>query len=162
MKDLKNLDFNKFNKEDKNRIEEVVYEMMVEYKHTPLELDGSMPKELYKIVEDKWHFFLQTEKEIRESTLARLLPDLTKSQIVNANKRHNSRFAPKYRAFSILQNNIEEVVRKYSKVWKIIYKKIDDVFDEEYKVEASSKIKETKEARRKKGEERKVEENKVE
>ena len=33
-------------------------------------------------------------------------------------------------------------------MWKIIYKKIDDVFDEEYKAEASAKIKETKETRR--------------
>ena len=87
---------------------------------------------------------MKTEKEIRESTLVRLFLDLTKSQIVNANKRHNNRFTPKYRAFSILQNQIEEVVRKSTKVWKIIYKKIDDVFDEEYKAEASAKKKETK------------------
>ena len=73
-----------------------------------------------------------------------MLPDLTKSQIKNAVKRHNSRFTLKHRAFSILQNKIEEVVRKSTKLWKIIYKKIDDVFDEEYKVEASAKIKETK------------------
>ena len=66
LKDLKNLYFNKLTKGEKNRIEEYVYTMMAEYKHTPLELDGSMPKELYKTVEDKWHFFLQTEKEIRE------------------------------------------------------------------------------------------------
>ena len=46
--------------------------------------------------------------------------------------------------------------------WFIIYKNIDDVFDEEYKVEENVKIKETKEARRKKGEEKKVEEKKVE
>ena len=136
--------------------------MMPKYKHTPLELDGSLPKKLYKIVEDKWHFFLQTEKEIRESTLASFLPNLTKSQIANANKRHNNRFTPKYRAFSILQNKIEKVVSKSTKLWKIIYKKIDDAFDEEYKVEASAKIKEEKEARRKKGEEKKVEEKKVE
>ena len=61
-KDLKNLDFNKLTKEEKNKIEESMYAMMAKYKHTPLELDGSMPKELYKIVEDKWHFFLQMEK----------------------------------------------------------------------------------------------------
>ena len=76
--------------------------MMVAYKHTPLELDGQLPKELYKIVEVKWHFCLRIEKEIRDSTLARLLPYLTKSQIVNANKRHNNRLTPKYRALSIL------------------------------------------------------------
>ena len=133
---------------------------MAEYKHTPLELDGSLTKELYKIVEDKWHFFLKTEKEIRESTFARLLIDLTKSQINNANKRHNNRFTPKYKAFYILQNKIEEVVNKSTKLWKIIYKKIDDVYDEEYKVEASVKIKETKETRRRKAEEKKVEEEK--
>ena len=79
-----------------------------------------MPKELYKIIEDKWHFCLQMEKEIRESTLARLFPDLTKDQITNAVKRHNSRFTPKYRAFFILQNKIEDVVTKSTRLWKII------------------------------------------
>ena len=113
-----------------------------------------MPKELYKIIEDKWNFCLQTKKQIRESTLERLLPDLTKSQIVNANKRHNNRFTPKYRAFSILQNKIEEVVQKSTRLWKVIYEKVDDVFDEEYKAEASAKIEERKEERRKKKEER--------
>ena len=110
LNDLKNVDFNKLTKEEKNKVEEYIYAMMVDYKHTPLELDGKFPKDLYKIIEDKWHFCLQMEKEIRESTLASLLPDLTKSQIVNAVKRHNNRFTPKYRAFSILQNKIEEVV----------------------------------------------------
>ena len=86
-----------------------------------------MPKDLYKIVEDKWHFYLQMEKEIRESTLARLFPDLTKNQIENAVKRNNNRFTPKYRAFSILQNKIEEVVNKSTRLWKILYKNIDDV-----------------------------------
>ena len=75
---------------------------MVEYKHTTLELDGSIPIELYKIIEDKWHFLLKMEKEIRESTLARMFPNLTKSQIKNIVKRHNSRFTSKYKAFSIL------------------------------------------------------------
>ena len=45
-------------------------------------------------------------------------------------------------------------------MWKIIYNKIDDVFDEEYKVEASAKIKEIEETRRKKVEEKKGEEEK--
>ena len=53
LKELKNLDFNKLSKDEKNKIEGSFYAMMAEYKHTPLELDGSMPKELYKIVEDK-------------------------------------------------------------------------------------------------------------
>ena len=75
-----------------------------------------MPKELYKIVEDKWHFCLQMEKEIRESTLARFFLDLTKSKITNAVKRHNNRFTSKNREFSILQNKIEDVVSKSTKL----------------------------------------------
>ena len=53
LKDLKNVDFNKLTKDEKNKIEESVYAMIAEYKHPPLELDGSMPKQLYKIVEEK-------------------------------------------------------------------------------------------------------------
>ena len=115
-----------------------------------------------KIIEDKWHFCLKNENEIRESTLARLLPDLTKGQIKNAVKRHNNGFTPKYRAFSILQNKIEEVVNKSTRLWKVLYKKIDDVFDEECKEEASAKTKEEKEERRKRVEEKKIEEKKDE
>ena len=89
-------------------------------------------------------FFLQMEKEIRESSLARLLPDLTKSQIENVVKRHNNRFTPKYRALSILQNKIEEVINKSTRLWKILYKKIDDFFDEEYKEEEVTKPKEAR------------------
>ena len=63
LKELKNLDFNKISKDEKNKIKGSVYAMLVEYKHTPLELDGSMPKELYKIVEDKWHFFYRWKRK---------------------------------------------------------------------------------------------------
>ena len=77
-------------------------------------------------------------------------------------KRHNNRFTPKYRAFSILKNKIDEVVNKSTRLWKVLYKKIDDVFDEEYKAKASAKAKETKEFKRKKVEEKKVEEKKME
>ena len=52
--------------------------MMAQFKYTPLELDGQFPKELSKTIEDRWHLCLKMEKEMRESTLANLLPDLTK------------------------------------------------------------------------------------
>ena len=109
-------------------------------------------------MEDKWNFYLNAEKEIRESSLASLLPDLTKSQVVNVVKRHNNIFTPKYRAYSILQNKIEEVVQKSTRLWKMLYKKVEDVFEEEYKVEASAEPEE----RREKKEEKKVEEKKME
>ena len=102
LNNVKEINFNKFSKKEQDKIEESVYAMMAEFKYTPLELDGQLPKELLKIVKDKWHFFLMMEKEMSESTLASVLPDLTKEQISNAVKRHNKRFTPKYRAFFIL------------------------------------------------------------
>lgn len=102
-------------------VEESLYTMMAKFKNTPLELDNSMPKYLYSVVENKWHHCLNMDKEIRESTLARVMPYLTKGQITKANKKHGRKFAPKYRAFSILQNNIEDVVNKSTKMWKLVY-----------------------------------------
>ena len=157
MKGLKNINFSKLTKEEHNKLEESVYAMMADYKHTPLELDSTMPKELYKIVEDRWNFCLQMEREIRESTLARLLPDLTKDEIKNVVKRHNNRFTPKHRAFNILQNKIEDVVKKSTRLWRIIQKKTEDVYSEEYKAQVSARKKETKESGIKEKEKKQVE-----
>ena len=109
-------------------------------------------------------FLFTNGREIRESTLARLLPDLTKDQITNVVKRHNNRFTPKHRAFSILKNKIEDVVTKSTRLWRIVYKKIEDVYNEKYKAEASARKKQMKELgikeKEKKQVEKKVEEEK--
>ena len=68
-----------------------------------------------------WHYCLKMEKEIRESTLAKVMLDLTRGQITKANKKHAGKFTPKYRAFNILQNKIEDVINKSTKIWKLIY-----------------------------------------
>ena len=49
------------------------------------------------------------------------MPTLNKAQIAKAMKKYAVRFTPKYRAFSILQNDIEDVVKKLTQIWKIIY-----------------------------------------
>ena len=103
-------------------VEEFVYTMMAKFKNTPLELDNSIPKDLYSVIENKWHYCLSMEKEIRESTLARVMPELTKPEITTASKKHGIKFSSKYRAFNILQNNIEDVVNKSTELWKLIYK----------------------------------------
>ena len=54
-----------------------------------------MLKELYEIVENKWHYCLKMEREIRESTLAQVYLDMTKGQIIKANKKHSGKFTPK-------------------------------------------------------------------
>ena len=53
LNDLKSLDFNKLSREEKNKVEESMYAMMVEFKNTPLKLDNTTPRELYEIVENK-------------------------------------------------------------------------------------------------------------
>lgn len=80
-----------------------------------------MPKELYSIVENKWHYCLNVEKEIRQSTLAHVMLDLTKGQISKASKKHGRKFVPNYRAFKISQNNIENVGKQSTQMWKLIY-----------------------------------------
>ena len=50
---LKNIDFSKLNKKEQNMVEESVYAMMEKFKNTPLELDNTMAKDLYTIVENK-------------------------------------------------------------------------------------------------------------
>ena len=102
-------------------VEDSIYTMMAKFKTTPLELYNTMPKEIYSIVENKWNYCLNMEKEIRESTLARVMSNLTKGQIRKENKKHGIKFAPKYRAFKILKNNIEDVVKKSTLMWKVIY-----------------------------------------
>ena len=49
------------------------------------------------------------------------MPDLTKEKIGKVVKKYVAKFTPKYRAFNILQNNIEDVVKKSTQIWKLIY-----------------------------------------
>ena len=49
------------------------------------------------------------------------MPEITKVQITKVRKKHGRKFSPKYRAFNILQKNIEDVVNKSTKIWKLIY-----------------------------------------
>ena len=93
--------------------------------------------------------------------------ELTRGQITKASKKHSSNFSPKYRAFCILQNKIEEVVNNSTKFWKSIYKLTTNKDVEEgqnvdaNKVEASAKEKEDK-IEEKKGEEEKKDEDQKE
>ena len=84
------------------------------------------------------------------------MPNLTRGQIKKANKKHGGKFAPKYGAFSILQNKIEDVVDRSTKLWKTIYKLINDKDVEVDKAKTSEKEKKAK-AMEKKIEEKKGE-----
>ena len=45
--ELKSINFGQLTKEEKNMVEDSIYSMMAKFKTTPLELDNTMPKELY-------------------------------------------------------------------------------------------------------------------
>lgn len=64
---------------------------------------------------------MDTERQIRETTLAQVMLELSKAAMEKSIKRYTRRFVPKYRAFNILQNNIEDVVQKSKQVWKLTY-----------------------------------------
>ena len=67
---LKSINFEKLGREEENQVEESIYAMMSKFKNTPLKLDNTIPKELYTIVENTWHYCLNLEKQIREFKLA--------------------------------------------------------------------------------------------
>ena len=76
--------------------------MMAQFKVTPLELDNSLPKELISLIENKWHYCFEMERQVREAILANLFPELKRGQIKNIMKKYNNKFKPKEREFLIL------------------------------------------------------------
>ena len=87
MSRLKDINFDELSREDRIRIEESIYDMMAKFKLTPLELDTTMPKELSSLIENKWHYCLDMERQIREATLANLFTDLKSEKIKNNLKK---------------------------------------------------------------------------
>ena len=53
--------------------------------------------------------------------MANLFLDFKKIQITKKVQKYSHEFQPKYRAFSILQEKIEEFVQRTTQMWKIIY-----------------------------------------
>ena len=115
------IEFDNLGKIEKNQVEEVVYAMMATFKKDPLELDNSIPKILYERVEQKWHYCLNTKRTIRETSLAQVMPELSKAEMSKAIQKYVVRFVPKYREFIISQNNIKDIVLKSKQMWKITY-----------------------------------------
>ena len=66
--------------------------MMAKFKTTPLELDNTMPKELYSLIENKWHYCFNLEKDIRESTLENLFLEFKRGKIIKKTQKYGSRF----------------------------------------------------------------------
>ena len=63
------IDFKNLGKVEKNQVEEAIYTMMATFKKAPLEIANSIPKILYEKFEQKWHFCLDSETQIRQTPL---------------------------------------------------------------------------------------------
>ena len=75
---LTHINFDNLGKVEKHQVEEAIYGMMEKFKKTPLEIANSMPKSLYDIVEKKWYYCLNLERQIRETTLSQVVPKINK------------------------------------------------------------------------------------
>ena len=81
---------------EKNKVEESIYVMMEIFKKIPIEIANSLPKSLYDRVEKRWQYSLTTKRNIRETTLARVMLELEKSKMIKAINTYKGRFSPKY------------------------------------------------------------------
>ena len=72
-------DFDNLGKVEKNQVEDAIYAMMEIFKKAPLKIANFMPKRLYEKLEKKWNYCLNLERQIRESSLAQVMPKLSKA-----------------------------------------------------------------------------------
>ena len=117
--------------------------MMATSKATTLDIANSIPKILYERVEQKWKFTLIIDKQIKEVTLAQVMPSLDKQMISKDVEKYKGIFAPKYRAFNILIKQVEEVVTKTTLLWKSIYELTTIVVEEKGEQEKEETTKES-------------------
>lgn len=51
---FKNIDYDSLNKDDQEKIEKVITDMVIKFRYTPLELGEDIPKDLYNKLDAKW------------------------------------------------------------------------------------------------------------
>ena len=67
------VEFDKLVKIEIDKLEESIYAMMENFKMTLIEISNSLPKSLYDSVEKRWKYSLTTERNIRETTIPRVM-----------------------------------------------------------------------------------------
>ena len=67
------VEFDKLGKLDMDKVEESIYVMMETFKKTLIDIPNSLPKGLYDRVKKRWKYSLTTERNIKETTLARVM-----------------------------------------------------------------------------------------
>lgn len=72
---FKDINFDSFNKEDKENIEKSLIDMMIQFKSTPIELGQGNLENLHNKVDGKWKWAFSTKRKMKETTLAQIMPN---------------------------------------------------------------------------------------
>lgn len=67
---FKHIRYETLDKVDKQKVEQIITDMMVNLKYTPIELGKELPQEWYNKIDPKWKQEFTTKNKMREDTLA--------------------------------------------------------------------------------------------
>lgn len=84
----------------------------------PIKVEKKIPIHLYNRLHKRREHESSVEKVIREGTLAKVMPDLSKEQKVTFLEKYMNPFVPKLIFFMIVQNKIEALVQHNELSWK--------------------------------------------
>ena len=87
----------------------------------PTKIKGIALEALLKVFSHHRDNVVKTEKYIGEKNLRTLMPNLSKKEIKEEIFKHERRWTPRFKAFQILSNKIEDVVQSTLKLWKSIF-----------------------------------------
>ena len=97
-------------KEEMKQIEDLLAMKMKKWKYDPFGLKGHALENILKVVSHHMDNAKKIERDIREKTLRNLMPNLTNKEIKEAMSKHEDKNTPRFKAFQILSNKIEDVV----------------------------------------------------
>lgn len=121
------------NNDEKRQIEEAIICTLLKFWLAPLELAKSLPNGLYLHIDNRWKYAMDSEKQIKERSLAHLFSNMSVAEIKEHLTTYNSKFFVKQRALKLMNGLYIDVENETKAKWQEIFK-IKDV-DEQTTVE---------------------------
>lgn len=84
--------YSNMRKEDQDKLEEAIIDMIIKFKWVPVEFSHSLPQELYDKFLVRWTYALNIEKKMRERSLIIAMPNLSILEIEDAMKTYANKF----------------------------------------------------------------------
>jgi hypothetical protein len=109
-------------KNEQKMIEEALIEKMSKWHYDPNHFKGTIPEDLIKILNIKWHNTVTMEKDIQEQTLKEVLLSASNKEIKEIMVKYESRHTLRFWICQLLGNDIEGVVKATKIVWKELLK----------------------------------------